>query len=992
MARRHLSKGYSRELPSLAAGPSAGLPRVYDIALETISHGDGRVDPENLSRFVTAYQSVSVLTLGELWAIPIMLRLALLENLRRVGAHIAADRADRDSAARWAAQMTESAAKDLTSLILAVADMARSNPPLVSSFVAELARHLQGQGATLVLPRTWIEQRRSESGLTIEQLVGVENRQQAADQVSMSNSIGSLRFLGAMDWREFVETMSLVEHVLKRDPADVYGRMDFATRDRYRHVVERLAKQSRHTETEVARLAIQLAGDAAAGAGDESREAHVGYYLVDDGLPQLARAAQARLSPGDWSRRAFRRFALPLYVGAITILTTLLGAGLAAQAFAGGLRGWWLGLFGALTLLCASHLAVALVNWLTTLLVQPHQLPRLDLAEGIPPELRTLVAVPTMLAGETEIEALVEALEVRYLANQDDHLHFALLTDLCDADAETLTEDGPLLQLAHARITALNAKYPRTAGSAFYLLHRPRRWNPRERVWMGHERKRGKLADLNALLLGENGGRFSLISGDTTALANVRYVITLDSDTELARDSAWQFVGAMAHPLNRPYYDAGRRRVVHGYSILQPRVAAGLAGANRSRYARLCASELGLDPYTRAASDVYQDLFGEGSFIGKGIYEVETFERALQGRFPENRILSHDLLEGCYARSGLLSDAQLFEDYPPRYAADAARRWRWIRGDWQIAQWLLPVVPGADGRLRRNVLSPLSRWKIFDNLRRSLTAAALTLLLVAGWTALPRAWFWTLAAVAILLGPPVLASLLNLLRKPPDVTPGQHLAAAAEAARRHLALAAFQFVCLPHEAHYSLDAVVRTGWRLLVTRRDLLQWQPSSATDQDHRPGLAGSLRAMWIGPFLAAATVTTLVLTRPAVLPVALPVLACWLASPAIAWWVSRPLARRPARLAADQVVFLRRLARRTWTFFETFVGPDDNWLPPDNFQEHPAAVIAHRTSPTNMGLALLANLTAHDFGTISTGRLCQISRRVSRRSGTSPRSSSIA
>ena len=503
-ASRHLSKGYSRELPSLAAGPSAGLPRVYDIALETISHGDGRVDPENLSRFVAAYQMESVLTLGELWAIPIMLRLALIENLRRVGAHIAADRADRDSAARWAAQMTETAAKDPTSLILAIADMARSDPPLVSSFVAELVRHLQGQGAPLALPLTWIEQRLSESGLTIEQLVRVENQQQAADQVTMSNSIGSLRFLGAMDWREFVETMSVVEQVLKRDPADVYGRMDFATRDRYRHVVERLAKQSRLAEAEVARHAIQLAGDAAAARGHrQPRGAR--RLLPDRRRPAAARAvgAGAARRPGDWLRRACRRFALPLYVGAITILTTALGAGLAAQALAGGLRGWWLGLFGALALLCASHLAVALVNWLTTLLVPPHPLPRLDLSEGIPPELRTLVAVPTMLTGETEIESLVEALEVRYLANQDDHLHFALLTDLRDADAETMPEDGPLLQLADARIAALNAKYPRKVGSAFYLLHRPRRWNPRDRVWMGHERKRGKLADLNALLRGE---------------------------------------------------------------------------------------------------------------------------------------------------------------------------------------------------------------------------------------------------------------------------------------------------------------------------------------------------------------------------------------------------------------------------------------------------------------------------------------------------------
>ncbi len=982
-ASRHLSRGFSRELPSLAAGPSAGLPRVYDIALEIVSHGDGRVDPENLSRFVTAYQSVAVLKLGELWAIPIMLRLSLIENLRRVAARIAADRMYRESASRWAEQMTETAAKDPTSLILTIADMARSDPPLVTSFVAELARHLQGQGSALALPLTWIEQRLSESGLTIEQLVRAENQRQAADQVTMSNSIGGLRFLGSMDWREFVETMSIVEQILKRDPGDVYGRMDFATRDRYRHVVETTAKLSRHAEADVARLAVRLARDAAARVGEDRREAHVGYYLIDDGLAQLEVVAGVRSSPLRLLGRACRRRAFPLYAGAITLLSSAIAAGLAAKAEDDGLQGWALGLVGAIALLGSSHLAVALVNWLATLLVAPRPLPRLDLAEGIPPELRTLVVVPSLLADEPTIEALVDALEVRFLANRDEHLHFGLLTDLRDAPVENLPGDAPLVQLAQQRIRELNEKYPRSAGETFYLFHRPRRWNARERIWMGHERKRGKLADLNALLRGDAGDRFAVVSGDTAVLTNVKYVITLDADTHLARDSAAQFVGAIAHTLNRARYDEDSQRVVTGYGILQPRVAAGLSGANRSWYARLSASELGIDPYTRAASDVYQDLFGEGSFIGKGIYEVDVFERALAGRFPDNRILSHDLLEGCHARAGLLSDVPLFEDDPSTYGADVARRWRWIRGDWQIAPWILPVVPGGDGRRRRNPLSLLSRWKVFDNLRRSLTAAALTLLLLLGWTVLPGAGFWTLAVVAILLTPPSLTSILDLARKPSDVTPRQHLVAAGQSTRRRFALAGLHFVCLPHEAHYSLDAAARTLWRLAITRRNLLQWRPSSGGERPIRTSLADSCRRMWIGPVLAVATATALVLTRPEALPAAAPVLACWFASPGVAWWISRPRVGREIRLTGAQVVFLRRFARRTWSYFATFVGTDDNWLPPDNFQEHPAAVVAHRTSPTNLGLALLANLTAYDLGAIGAGEMLERTARTLRTMG---------
>ena len=713
-AKRHLPKDYSRELPRLMNGPSAGLPRVYDIALETISHGDGRADPENLSSFVTAYQSVTTLKLGELWAIPIMLRLALIENLRRVAARIAADRIDRNLAEYWADQMTEIAATDPKSLILAIADMARSTPPMVSSFVAELTRRLQGQGPGLALPLTWIEQQLSESGLTIEQLVRSENQQQAADQVSMSNSIGSLRFLGAIDWREFVEKMSIVEQILDNDPADVYDKMDFTTRDLYRHVIEKAAKSSPLSESEIARKAIQLAQEEAAHKGGDNRTAHVGFFLVDQGLEQLEQIARVRLSYSDTLRKFSLRFPLTIYVGNIFLITLIFAGCFTIKAYSDGLQGWGLGLVGLLSLLCASHLAFALVNWLVTLLAIPHPLPRMDFSKGIPPDLRTLVVVPTMLNSPQNIEALMEALEVRFLANQYEHLHFGLLTDFTDAIEETRPEDEPLIQLTQQRIKELNDKYHNSQGDSFFLFHRPRQWNPRDKIWMGYERKRGKLAELNSFLRGGSTQCFSCIVGNTAVLQGVKYVITLDTDTLLARDSAWQFIGAMAHPLNRAHYDETLKRVVAGYGILQPRVAVSLPGTNRSMYARMCASEIGIDPYTRAVSDVYQDLFGEGSFIGKGIYEVDAFTRAVDNRFPDNRILSHDLLEGCYARSGLLSDVQLYEEYPSSYNTDVSRRYRWIRGDWQIAQWVMPGFPDlmAYGRIIHFRCCPAGRYLI----------------------------------------------------------------------------------------------------------------------------------------------------------------------------------------------------------------------------------------------------------------------------------------
>lgn len=969
-ARHLLPQGYCRELPRLeGTSPdlAEGPPRVYGIALEAIAHGDGRVDEARLGRFVAAYQTVTPLKLGELWAVPIMLRLALIENLRRVSVRIAASWRERELADAWADRMSTAAENDPESLILVIADMVRSDPPMVSAFVAELVRRLQGRGPALALPLTWIEQRLAQAGMSTAQMVQLENQHQAADQVSISNSIGSLRALGAVDWRDFVESLSLVEQTLRQEPAGVYGCMDFATRDRYRHALERIARQARLGEGEVAALAVELARTGAPG-----RSGHVGYYLVDKGLSALERAAGMRPSLPETLRRSAARLPLELYLGAILLLT-LLGATLLLRPFAG----WMILPAGLLAMLVASQLAVAVTNWLASLIVQPRVLARMDFSEGLPAAARCLVVVPTMLSSAAGVDALLEALEVRFLANRDAHLHFALLTDFLDAAEETLPADAALLDAARLGIVALNRKYP-GAGDIFFLFHRARHWNPGEGCWMGSERKRGKLAELNDLLRGGGGG-FALVVGVTPVLAAVRYVITLDTDTQLPRDAARQFVGAMAHPLNQPRFDPVAGRVVEGYAILQPRVASSLTGSNHSRYARMYGGEPGIDPYTRAVSDVYQDLFGEGSFIGKGIYDVDAFEQALGGRFPDNRILSHDLLEGCYARSGLMSDGLLYEDYPARYQDDVSRRHRWIRGDWQLLGWLMRRVPCgcADGpdapHGQRNPLTALSQWKLFDNLRRSLAPAAVLILLLLGWSVLPEAGLWSLAVIVILLLPSLGASLLELLRKPGDALPGQHLAGVGKGLGRQLGRLGFEFACLPFEAAFSLDAILRTLWRMRVSGRHLLEWRPSSETASVATPGsaLAASFRLMAVGPLLALLVGLWLALTAPAALLVAAPALILWLLAPALATWLGRPPAQRLATLNDEQSLFLRALARRTWAFFDTFVGPADHWLPPDNYQEYRGASLAHRTSPTNMGLALLANLSAYDFGYLGAGQL---------------------
>ena len=972
MAKRHLPRGYSRELPRLLNGPNAGLPRVYDIVLELISHVDAQIDAGPLSAFIASYQLVHSLKLGELWAIPIMLRLGLIENLQRVSTRLTIARADRDLADLWVNRLQEMAEKNPSNLVIVVANMAKSDLALSSSFVAEFCQRLSRQSSVLHLARSWLEQRLVQQGLSIEQLVHLDSQNQAADQVSVSHSITSLRFLSAMNWKEFVESLSLVETTLLADPADVYRLMDFATRDRYRHTVEFLARRTQLSEAEVAQHAIQLAIDSARQNGPTDRTAHVGYHLIDKGQTQLVRKLKVRWPWQSTMERNIHRFPLFFYAGGIGLLTLLTVLVFLRQSLELELEGWKLVFLTLIFLLCASQLAVALVNWLATLLVKPTLLPRMDYSAGIPEDCRTMVVVPTMLSSVAGVDRLIETVEIHHLANRDDHLHFALLTDFRDAPTETMPGDDILLQRARAGIKLLNQKYVSNGQNLFFLLHRPRRWNAGENLWMGYERKRGKLMEFNALLRGGARDCFSEIIGETAILPKIKYVITLDTDTQLPRDAARNLVGTMAHPLNRPVFDTARGIVREGYSILQPRVGVSLPSARRSWFVRLFAGDAGIDPDTREVSDVYQDVFREGSFIGKGIYDVDAFQRAMAGRFPENTILSHDLLEACHARSALVSDVEFYEEFPSRYNVDMDRRHRWIRGDWQITQWLLPRVPGSDARRIANPLSVLSQWKIFDNLRRSLVPLALLVLLLGSWLLVPElGGLGLLLVVGIIALPGLLAALVNALRKPHDLPWTMHLREAGGSGGRQLGQIFLTLAFLAYDAFISVDAIGKTLVRLLVTHKRLLEWQTSSDSERTTRAGLADFYATMWIAPGIALATGLVLVMRHPGQLFFALPLLFVWLVAPWIAWWISQTITSTEPALSPTQLIFLRHTARMTWHFFDTFVCALENWLPPDNFQEIPTPTIATRTSPTNMGLALLANLAARDLGYLSVGGL---------------------
>jgi len=963
--KNHIPKNYEKGLPQLNNDfVRKSYPRIYDIILQLTEHSDGHWDIDKLSRFIQSYQSVTPLSLGELWAIPAMLRFALIENICQVSVRITSNRNGHNLADYWVDQMIEVAATDPKRLVLIIADMVRSDPPMISAFVAEFTRRLQS--AELVLPLKWIEQKIAEDGLTIEELIQAENTQQAADQVTISNIIASLRRINEVDWHEFVEAMSVVEHTLREDPAEVYAHMDFNTRDSYRHVVEYLARYSDHSEAIVATAAIQLAREQA----DTPRKNHVGYYLIDAGLPKLKKILELKISP--WKKIYAWIFNYPLacYLLTIGLAVAAITFYLIQNASEHGLNSIYLFVLSIVTALCLSELALALINLILVVFIKPKLLPKMDFSHHIPAHCRTLVVIPSLIANENDVDTLTEALEIRYLGNRDKHLHFALLTDFNDALLEHKDEDDILLALARKNIESLNKKYA-SEEDIFFLFHRPRTWNMKEEKWMGHERKRGKLNDLNALLRVNDRSDFSLIVGRLEILSTVKYVITLDSDTQLPRESAHKLIGAMAHPLNNPQYNLDQQCVKVGYGILQPRIAEALSN-KISPYVRLYNNEMGIDPYTRAVSNIYQDLFQEGSFIGKGIYDVDVFQKIIGHHFPDNLILSHDLLEGCYLRSGYLSDVILYENSPVDYLSDVKRRVRWIRGDWQLIGWLMPIIKNHEGRRIRNPLTALSKWKLFDNLRRSLIAPSLLTLLVLAFTVLPAPQFWCKFIITLLLLPIFIGMLLELLQKSKEILLSQHLITIMQHVQQRMLQLIFYLVCLPYETGFTIKAIAITCWRILVSHNHLLEWTASNQLETQFQSSLMKWIVQMWIGPVFAFAFLLFFYYYhRTLSLLLALPLLILWILSPLIARWLSRPFQTAEVKLDKDQKMFLRMMARRTWEYFNRFVSAEDNYLPPDNFQEEPAKVLCHRTSPTNIGFALLANLSAYDFGYITLKQL---------------------
>ena len=948
--REDLPRSYLAELPRLSHGAMRGYPRVYGLCLDYLRHTDGRVDLPALAGYVLAYQTVHVLTIGEIWAIPIMLRLGLVLAVGALATSESCAR-DRERGDAWAARVIE-VAQTPAAVTQALASLERSDPPVTATLVVELLRHLREHEAPLGPAAEWVRVQCEAMRSTPEELTRRQHLRLAADQVSVGNAITSMRAIGALDWNAFFELTSAVEAVLGLDPIGVYAVMEIATRDRYRHAVEKLARRSPTHEDAVARAALRLAEDSRSD-GLEDAPAHVGHWLVGDGRSRLEARVGYRPDLKERLTRPVLAHPAPVYLGAVALLTGMTCA-LAAVVGRMLLEPWLLATLVLLFALPASEMAVAVVNSLVVALFPPRILPKMAFERGVPADQRTLVVVPALLDHPETIRDLLEGLQTRSLANLDSHLHFALLTDYCDNDDERDESDDALLTLVRDGIARLNAGWEGAGDHRYVLLHRRRVLDASQRRWMGWERKRGKLTELNRLLRGRDDTTFTVVTAPRELLRSVRSVITLDADTQLPRDVARALVATLAHPLNRPHLDPIERRVVRGHGVIQPRVGTLPVSSRRSRYSRITSGPAGLDPYTTAVSDVYQDLFDEGSYVGKGIYDVDAFAAALQDRVPEDRLLSHDLFEGIYARSALASDIEVLDEQPNSYDVAVGRLHRWTRGDWQMLPWLLR------GARRRN-LRAIDAWKILDNLRRSLLAPALVASCFTGWFLRPLVAGWVTATLAIMFLVPVLArAALNAAR---TRNPRAFASALGGNLFGNVRQSLLHTVFLLDEAMVCVDAIARTLVRSWITHRRLLEW---TTMGQAQRSGNARAPLRMLFGSAIAAVVGAGVTLRSPLSLPFAAPVLALWLVAPAIAAWLRKPVGRKRPELTATERKELRLVARRTWRFFETFVTAQDHHLPPDNYQEDPRAVLARRTSPTNIGLYLLSVVAAHDFGFI--------------------------
>jgi len=968
--KEDLPESYYKELPKVCGGELEDFPRVYAMSLTLVAHLDSLIDIKTVGRFINAYQKTNPLLIGEIWAIPIALRIGLIENLRRIGNRISLChqiKKEVDELEKLFLENKNSTSLNIEKLVKKLTSMLGKSHFCDCVVIARLSQKFHTRAKEIMPAYDCVDNYLVKNNLKMEEIVRLEHQMQASDQISISNSISTMRLLSNTDWLEFFESISHVDAMLARDPASVYKKMEFSSRDEYLHSIERIHKKTGYGEIEIAKEAVRMATESYKKNEVDFRKHHVGYYLIRKGVRELEKKTGYRPTLKEKIRRLILDHPYLFYIGLFTFFCILLLAPLVSYINWLGYSTTWSVLVAAVALVPASDSALNILNLVITWFVGPFILPKIKLSQGIPDDAKTFVVVPTIVGNLSEVQKLLEDIEIRYLANQENNLYYGLLSDFTDSDFESLSTDYEIIDTLKLGVTELNKKYP-SERDQFYFFHRKRMWNPSENKWMGWERKRGKLEEFNSFLRGKKSTSFVEYPDFDDFFQQIKYVITLDTDTKLPRDSALKLIGTILHPLNRPQVNKDTQMVQNGYTILQPRISITPESSGRSLFARIYSGHTGVDPYTTAVSDAYQDLFGEGIFTGKGLYVVDTFEEALKDRVPENTLLSHDLFEGVFARAALVSDIELLDDYPSHFVSFAKREHRWVRGDWQISKWILPSIQNSRGETVENPLSAISRWKIADNLRRSLVAPSTTLLFVLCWSIIPgSSLLWSLILLSVLALPLYAHSASQLLKHPRDLSFEEKLKGVWEDLKMNFYQLLISILTLPYQSFLHVDAILRTLYRINISHKNLLNWSTAAHVEEKVNSSSGRNREVIVWSSVVVTVSAVMIYLYKPNAYLSALPVLLAWISSSVILEKLSKPNIVESGKLNRTDEKILRSIARRTWNFFETYVNEENHWLPPDNFQEEPENIVAHRTSPTNIGLYLLSCCSAYNFGYIS-------------------------
>ncbi|MCM2396404.1 protein ndvB [Rhizobium sp. S95] len=950
--RRDFPRRFYRQLPTMKVG-NREIPRTMALAWLYVAHTHSTVSMESMTALVEGFQKHQVLEIGELWALPSIVRFVLIENLRRISTRVDRSRRMRRRANEVADEiirLNDAAAS--ADILKQIEQLAEDN-----TFATQFLYRLRNGSQDTSFAVSWQEQRLEQAGRSAEEAMTAEQNRLSSGNVTTGNIVKGLREIDDKEWSVWVEDVCLVDKILSQHTD--YRQLDFGSRNAYRNTIEKLARRSEKTEIEIAQTAIDLAANARH-SGEDGVAPDVGSYLVGARRPLLEEAI-------DYSVPVWRSIALAIKrLNWLAIAIPVIGLTIGALALVGyflaqaGLATPLILILLAMFSLPASEGATGLFNTLVTLMVKPSRLTGYEFKTGIPADARTLVAVPCLIAKRDDIDELIRNLEVHYLTNPHGEIYFALLSDWRDSLVEETAADLEVLEYAKQEVAALNARYAHVGKTLFYLLHRRRLYNPAEGCWMGWERKRGKLHEMNLLLRGDRDT--SYLPGANMVPEDVKYVMTLDADTRLMRDAVTKLVGKLHHPINRPVHDPKTGRVVSGYGLLQPRVTPSLTtGEDASVFQRVFSMNRGLDPYVFTVSDVYQDITGEGSFTGKGLYDVDAFETSIKGRIDENTVLSHDLLEGSFARCALVTDVELVEDFPTRYEVEISRQHRWARGDWQLLPYIIDPARG---------ITALGRWKMVDNLRRSLTPIAWFIASALGWATMGPvgAMIWQLVLIFSLFVAPTISLLSGIIPRQTDIVPAAHFQTLWSEVRSVNAQVALRIVFIADTAYMMADAIIRSIYRMAVSRRLLLEWRTAASVQSVAQGDIISYYRSMRHAPVLAVLAVAAASLSGDYGYLTGLPFVVLWVFSPLVAWYVSQSAETEDSLEVPEQVtVELRKIARRTWRFYETFVTAGDNYLPPDNYQENPEPIVAHRTSPTNIGVYLLSTVSARHFGWLS-------------------------